>query len=46
MAFEWRQCPEHPVLEISVLVTRDAAPWCVGGAEIHGHWLDREQVVA
>ncbi len=44
--FEWRRCPEHPVLAVSVIVTRDAAPWCVGGAEIHGHWLDREQGAA
>ncbi len=46
MAFEWRGCPHHPQLVISVLVTRDSAPWCVGGAEVHGHWLDPEQVVS
>jgi hypothetical protein len=40
--FEWRQCPEHPVLAVSVIVIADAPPWCVGGAEVHGHWLDPE----
>ncbi len=40
--FEWRQCPEHPVLAVSVIVTRGSAPWCVGGADVAGHWLDEQ----
>jgi hypothetical protein len=46
MLVEWRRCPVHPVLAVSVIVTADSAPWCVGGAEVHGHWLDPEQVTA
>jgi len=44
--FEWRQCPEHPVLAVSVLITAGAPPWCVGAAEVRGHWLDPERVAA
>ncbi len=44
--FEWQQCPVHPVLAISVIVTADAPAWCVGGDEVAGHWLEREQVPA
>jgi len=46
MAYEWRACPHHPQLVVSVIVTPDSAPWCVGADEVRGHWLDAEQVAA
>ncbi len=38
--FSWHQCPLHPVLAVSVIVTADSLPWCVGAAEVHGHPVD------
>lgn len=29
MAFEWRRCPRHPWLGVSVLITRTAEPRCI-----------------
>ncbi len=40
MLVEWRMCPVHPVLAVSVIVTADSLPWCVGAAEVHGHPVD------
>ena len=45
MAFEWRRCPVHPALAVSVIVIANAGPWCVGADEVNGHWVD-EQVTA
>ena len=46
MAFQWSTCPRHAFLRVSVILIADAPPWCVGAAEVHGHWVDSEQVAA
>jgi hypothetical protein len=36
--FEWRRCPEHPELCLSVIRVPGCADWCVGYPDrIHGH---------
>lgn len=36
MAFEWRRCPRHPWLQVSVLVIGDCTPLCMdGGGSTH-----------
>lgn len=41
MAFQWRRCPQHPVLILSVIVTPDSGPWCIGDAvTIPGHRVE------
>jgi len=42
----WARCPRHPWMYVSVLVTADAQPWCIGdGDTLPGHWVT-EKVAA
>ena len=35
MAFAWSRCPRHPWLGVSVLVSPDGAPLCIGPEITH-----------
>lgn len=41
MTFAWRQCDRHPWYGVSVIVTAEASPGCIGLPNaIRGHWSE------
>jgi hypothetical protein len=47
MAYAWAECPLHPTIRPSVIVVRDASPWCIGlPDEINGHAVELKAAAA